>query len=135
VEYARNLKAVFEPKSFQCTAGNFDVVIGDECVLYVRSETGIPPEACHGEAADCFEQAQAAGYATGSEPRESAIIVFDRVPGTALSVGHVGIVASHVGDQVSMHDSNWVGYHTIGDHTETVGPNGYAIKGYIYCAP
>lgn len=130
VEVTRNLVAVFEAKSFQCTAENFDVTVGDECVLYVRSETGIPYEACHGEAADCFEQAQAAGYATGSEPRESAIVVFDRVPGTALSVGHIGIVTGYNGDQISMHDSNWVGYHTIGDHTETVGQVGNADGGW-----
>ena len=122
-------------RTFQDTAGNFDVTAGDECVIYVRSETGIIYDACHGDAADCFEQAQAAGYATGSEPRESAIIVFDRVPDTALAVGHVGIVTSYNGDYVSMHDSNWVGYHTIGNHTELIGENGYSIKGYIYFTP
>ena len=128
------MAAVFA-RTFQDTVGNFDVTTGDECVIYVRNETGIIYDACHGEASDCFEQAQAAGYATGSEPRESAIIVFDRVPNTALAVGHVGIVISNNGDYVTMHDSNWVGYHTIGNHTELVGENGYNIKGYIYFTP
>ncbi|MFA5994193.1 MAG: CHAP domain-containing protein [Parcubacteria group bacterium] len=134
----RNITPVFEVvagNSFQCKVANFDIITGDECVIYVRNETGISSTACSGEAADCFEQARAAGYATGSTPRESAIIVFDRVPGTALSVGHVGIVTGYSGNRVSIHDSNWIGHHVIGDHTETIGTSGYSIKGYIYCAP
>lgn len=122
-------------KTFSNRVGNFQITTGDECVIYVRNETGIISAACNGEAADCFSQAQTAGYATGQTPKEGTIIVFDRVPETALSVGHVAIVTSYSGNQVSMHDSNWVGYHTIGNHTETIGTGGYAIKGYIYYTP
>lgn len=125
-------------RTFRNAVGDFQITTGDECVIYVRNETGIPYNACHGEAADCFDQAQSAGYATGSDPVEGAIIVFDRVPNTALDVGHVGIVTGYNGNSISIHDSNWVGgagNHIIGDHTEIVGSGGYAIRGYIYHAP
>lgn len=134
MDWAKTLTAVFF-RTFRNAVGDFQITTGDECVIYVRNETDILYAACNGEAADCFDQAQTAGYDTGQTPKEGAIIVFDRVPETALDVGHVAIVTNYNGDQVSMHDSNWVGYHAIGDHTETIGTGGYAIKGYIYYTP
>lgn len=105
---------------------------GDECVIYVRNETDILYAACNGEAADCLDQAQSAGYSTGSAPMIGSIIVFNRASG-ALSSGHVGIVTGINGTEITMQDSNWVAYHTIGNHMVDV--SGYSIAGYIYYTP
>ncbi len=114
---------------FRTTSGD-----GDECILYVRAETDIPSAACTGEAGDCFSQAQAKGYATSTiVPRVGAIMVFAKVPNTSLQYGHVGIVTAIDGTNVTIQDSNWVGYHTIGNHT--VNTANYSIVGYIYYAP
>lgn len=118
--------------SFMCTKGMFqqnEEENGDECVLYVRFETEIPWSACNGSAYTCFQKAQDAGYAVGSEPRESAIIVFNTSGG--LPDGHVGIVKSINGSTLTIRDSNWNNDHIIHEHP--VSSSRGDIEGYIYC--
>lgn len=133
MDSAKTLTAKFF-RTFRNAVGDFRQSSGDgdECVIYVRNETDILSAACHGEAADCFSQAQSAGYSTGNAPRIGSVIVFDRGSGD-LSIGHVGIVTGINGTNVTMQDSNWVAYHTIGNHTVDV--SGYSIAGYIYYTP
>lgn len=133
MDSAKTLTAKFFG-TFRNAAGDFRQSSGDgdECVIYVRNETDILYAACNGEAADCFSQAQSVGYSTGSAPRIGSIIVFNRASG-ALSSGHVGIVTNINGTEITIQDSNWVAYHTIGNHTVDV--SGYSIAGYIYYTP
>ena len=82
-------------ETFRCSADSFRKNVGDdgdECVLYVRDETDILNTAFYGEAYTCFDKAKNAGYATGSDPKESAIIVFNIDNSKDMPVGHVGIV-------------------------------------------
>jgi surface antigen len=130
---AKTLTAKFF-KTFRCAVGDFHQTSGyyGECVLYVRYETGIPWADFNGEADTTFQQAIDNGYATGSEPRESAIVVFDRF--SIPDVGHVGIVTYINGNDIWIQDSNWnldgyVHNHEMQDITQ------YSIKGYIYCTP
>lgn len=126
-------------ETFSCTAGNFSDPINlnkgsdnGQCVKYVRYETGISYAGCNGNASTCYDDAISAGYAVGQTPRESAIIVFDADSSkSGLGVGHVGIVRSVDGKNVTIRDSNWVADYTVGEHTEDVST--FKIKGYIYC--
>lgn len=118
--------------SFKQTSGYFG-----QCLDYVEYETEIPDEVCVGEAGDCFDQAQAAGYATGNIPREGSIVVFAKVPNTSLEYGHVGIVTNYdsLNNTITIHESNWCSNNceTVGEHVEILGS--HAILGYIYYTP
>lgn len=125
-------------ETFMCRNNNFKDSInlykGDvngQCVVYVRYETEILYDGFNGEAWSCYDKARIYGYSVGSVPKEGSIIVFNKVPGTALGVGHVGIVKSVNGNNVTIRDSNWVADYTVGEHTIDV--TSYDILGYIYC--
>lgn len=120
--------------TFRNAAGNFrnSSGSGGQCVIYVRSETDIPYDACHGDAADCYDQAAAKGYAVSTTtPRVGSIMVFDRTSG--IPAGHVGIVDAIDGNNLTIQDSNWNLDEMIRSHV--VDKTSYTIKGYIYYAP
>ncbi len=132
---ARNVNA---GETFICRSNDFKDAVGlnkgevnGQCVLYVRHETEILYKGCNGEAWTCYEKAKQSGYATGSEPRVGSIIVFNK--SSKLSVGHVGIVKAIDGDNITIRDSNWVEYHTVGEHVINTATTEYDILGYIYC--
>ena len=122
-------------KTFRNAVGDFYADIDDtggECIVYVRSETGIDYDACHGDAMDCFSLAKAAGYSTGSEPKEGAIAVFSR--DTFPDVGHVGIVKEIVsGTSITLRHSNYLTYHIVGE--DTINLTTHPVMGYIYPTP
>jgi len=120
-------------KTFRCAADDFRYNIGtdgDECVIYVRNETDIPWADFNGYAYTCYQKAKNAGYKTGNEPKKSSIVVFDKQDGIG-NAGHVGIVKSVDGSNITIRDSNYVGYHAIGEHK--INTDNYIILGYIYC--
>jgi hypothetical protein len=120
-------------KTFKCTNGSLDQNIGEsggECVIYVRAETGIDWEGCHGDAWQCYNQAADAGYAVGSDPRVGAIVVFKKV-GSYSTAGHVGIVKSVSESNFVVRESNVVATHEIGERT--ISKSDSAIRGYVYC--
>ena len=120
-------------KTFKCTNGSFDQKIGEngnECILYVRSETGISWAGCHGEAWQCYNQANDEGYSVGSEPAIGAIVVFKKTGPYSLA-GHVGIVKSISANNFIIRESNVVATHIIGERT--ISKNDITIRGYIYC--
>lgn len=122
-------------RTFRNAVGDFYADIDDnggECIVYVRSETGIDYNACHGDAMDCFSLAKAAGYSTGSEPKEGAIAVFSR--DTFPDVGHVGIVKEIVsGTSIILRHSNYLTYHIVGE--DTINLTTHPVMGYIYPTP
>lgn len=113
--------------NFYQSSGKYDT---GQCVPYVRFETWLPKEACHGRAYQCFSQARDAGYYTGSAPRLGSVIVFDVDTSKNIPDGHVAIVTAIDGNRVTMQDQNWVKPLKIGVHTENVSH--YNILGYIY---
>ncbi|MFZ2226266.1 MAG: CHAP domain-containing protein [Candidatus Moraniibacteriota bacterium] len=125
-------------QTFRNAVGNFKQSSGNggECVPYVRYETEISYDACNGPAYQCFSQAQAQNYSTGSTPREGAIIVFDIDTSKNMDVGHVGVVKSINGDgTITIHDSNWClnDCQLVSEHDEY--PADFEILGYIYFTP
>jgi len=124
---------------FKCTNGSFlksdDDPTGGECVPYVRYETGIRWSDFNGDADTTFQQAVSHGYHTGSTPKVSAIIVFDR--SSLPDVGHVGIVSAineNDPNDIWIQDSNWYNNGVVHNH-EIPDITQYDIKGYIYCKP
>lgn len=119
---------------FRNAVGNFYQSSGryqtGQCVPYVRYETWLPKEKFYGRAYKFFEQAQAAGYYTGSVPRVGSVIVFAIDDSKGIPDGHVAIVTAVDGNNVTMQDQNWVKPLKIGVHTENVSQ--YNILGYIY---
>jgi hypothetical protein len=133
------VKAVFN-KTFRNAVDCFGKEIGDTggwCTNYVNYETGITKasgEPFSGDAYEYFQEAIDEGYATGSEPRVGAIVVFNN---TSLPYGHVGIVKEIHSDtnSITIRESNWCDpyCYRIGEHNEDISdPN---IRGYIYYAP
>jgi surface antigen len=121
--------------TFTCRNNDFNKEVADtsggQCVNYVRYETGIPWSGCNGEAFTCYEKAKTDGYAVGHNPYVGSIVIFNKVPNTDLSVGHVGIVKEVNGNNIKIRDSNWVGYETVGEHV--IDTSSKDILGYIYC--
>ncbi len=127
-------------ETFLCTGGHFEKNEGDgdECVLYVRNETGISRAGCNDAAYKCYELAKSAGYSVGSVPKVSSIIVFDKgAPHMDPDNGHVAIVKEVNGDEIIIQDSNREDYHKIGstkiDTREFIVNGVNYILGYIYC--
>jgi len=103
-----------------------------ECVLYVRDETDIPYEACHGDADGCLDLAHTAGYATGNVPTVGAIAVFSR--STFPDVGHVALVKEIISEtSILFRHSNYSTYHTVSE--ETINLTTHPVMGYIYPMP
>lgn len=120
--------------SFRNAVGSFyqSSGTGGQCVIYVRDETEIIYNACHGDAGDCFDQAKTQGYYTSTTvPRLGSIIVFAKT--TGMPNGHVGIVTAINGNNITMQDSNWDLDGNIQNHTVDI--SSYNIKGYIYHSP
>ena len=106
---------------------------GDQCVIYVRNETGIPYPACNGDAKDCFDQADNLGFRTGSTPEVGALMAFDTGNGIP-SAGHIAIVKTiNSATSITVRDSNWSLDEEVQEHT--VNPSSYNIIGYIYPQP
>lgn len=129
---ARTVTARFL-RVFRCAAGDFRYNVDDhggQCVEYVRSETDVE---IYGNASTWYQTAVESDYRTGYDPAESAVIVFGEQ--TGMPYGHVGIVVSVDGYNVTIRDSNWCmdNCETIKQHTIDV--RDYYILGYIYCSP
>ncbi len=80
---------------------------GDQCIIYVRDETGIEWSCCHGNAKTCSDDAKSCGYSVGSTPHIGSIATFDAWKGN--SAGHVGIVIDidEKNHKVKLRHSNW----------------------------
>jgi surface antigen len=124
-------------RTFRDAVGDFKQSsgTGGECVPYVRYETEILYSACTGTAANCFGQAQTAGYSTGSSPRIGSIIVFDIDSSKGMPYGHVGVVKSINGNTLTLHDSNWCSNDCQQISEHDVDLTAYNILGYIYFTP
>lgn len=110
--------------------------IGGPCLEYVEYETGLPDDVCTYSAVNCLGQASVKGYATGSQPRVGAIVIY--IQGDfPMNNGHAGIVASineGAGTMV-IHDSNWSNPSDGIVRDRTININDTGIMGYIYSAP
>lgn len=118
-------------KTFTCTGGSFQNISGTGgwCVNYVNSETGIN---LSGNASEWWQTAINAGYATGSDPAISAIIVLDD---SSLTYGHVGIITDFNETTIWVQDSNWSDPYDFQIRNHTLSRNRSDISGYIYCTP
>lgn len=127
---AKNVVAVFK-KTFLCTNGSFQSTSGTGgwCVDYVNSETGVN---LSGNASEWWQGAIDAGYATGSDPAISAIVVLDD---SSLAYGHVGIVTDFNETTIWVQDSNWSDPYDFQIRNYTLSRSRSDISGYIYCAP
>lgn len=132
---ALGVTGVFK-KTFRCAAGDFYQTsgTGGQCIAYVESETGI--DFSVGEAWQWYQEATNQGYyVNSSTPAVSSIIVFNKVEGTALENGHVGIVTAINGNNITIQDSNWCANNCEQIQSHTVDVSNYDILGYIYCTP
>lgn len=130
MDNAKTLTAKFF-KTFRCATGSFYQTSGTGgwCTDYVESETGI---SLSGDAWQWWSGAINAGYATGSDPEISAIIVFDN---SSLAYGHVGIVTDFDETTVWIQDSNWSDPYDFQIRNHTISRSRSDISGYIYCTP
>lgn len=106
---------------------------GDQCIKYVRFETGIEPECCNGAAQNCYNQAKACGYKTGDTPVIGSIMVMGAWSGS--SVGHDAIVIaidSNNSELVKVRDSNWGLDEKIQEHWIDASSNSYGWFKYVY---
>lgn len=134
IDSAKTVKAKFY-RTFRNAVGDFRYAVNvnreerGECVIYVRDETDISYDGCHGDAEDCLSLAQTAGYSTGSVPKVGAIAVFSS--NTFPNSGHVGIVKEIISEtSILLRHSNFSTYHTVSE--EAINTTSYPVTGYIY---
>lgn len=114
---------------FQKSVGEW----GNQCIIYVRNETGISWNCCHGNAQNCYSQAKDCGYQTGDTPVIGSIMVMGAWSDS--SVGHDAIVISIDWNnpfRVKVRDSNWGLDEKVQEHWIDTGSNSYGWFKYIY---
>jgi len=118
-------------RTLRNAAGNFYQTSGTGgwCTDYVNNETGIN---FSGHAYQWWQEAIDNGYATGSEPAVSAIVVLNN---SSLEYGHVGIVTDFDETYVWIQDSNWSDPYDFQIRNHWVYRSRSDISGYIYCTP
>lgn len=93
------------------------------CTYYVATRRFVPSS--WGNARSWLSSAKRAGYATGSEPAEGAIVVTSE-----SGWGHVAYVESVNGGTITVSEMNYEGWGVTS--RRTLSANGGAVRGYVY---
>jgi len=93
------------------------------CTWYVAQQKYVP---WRGNAGAWLYNAKAAGYATGSKPKEGAIVVTT----DNTYYGHVALVTKVSSDTITVKEMNYDGWGIV--NSRTISKNDRKIRGYIY---